>query len=251
MVGADAANWCASEEIAHRAHRAYEAHGVKHLMHADQTANAQPAPLTHLNDAALLSLLHQPDQRSAAFEVLFTRHYAAVWRVLYHMCASPDEAEDLLQETFLTLYQQPPHLNHEHALVGWLCRVALNRGYNSVRGQRRREQREAQRYADPTSYTATLPDPATVVLRHEEREQVRRALLRLPERQSRILLLRYGGLAYAEIAAALELAPSSVGTLLARAERAFLAQYRLLAEAGFEPSAEPAAHDPTPRRSLV
>lgn len=220
-------------------------------MHADPTANEQPASLTHLNDADLLALLHQPDQRSTAFEVLFTRHYAAVWRVLYHLCASPDEAEDLLQETFLTLYQHPPQLHHAHALVGWLCRVALNRGYNSMRGQRRRQQREAQSYADPTSSPATLPDPATVVLRREEREQVRRALLRLPERQSRMLLLRYSGLHYAEIAAALEIAPSSVGTLLTRAERAFLAQYRPLAEAGLEPSAEPAAKDTTPRRSLI
>jgi RNA polymerase sigma-70 factor, ECF subfamily len=51
---------------------------------------------------------------------------------------------------------------------------------------------------------------------------VRAAIAELPERQGRLLLLRYAGLSYVEIASALEVAPGSVGTLLARAERAFL-----------------------------
>jgi RNA polymerase sigma-70 factor, ECF subfamily len=50
-------------------------------------------------------------------------------------------------------------------------------------------------------------------------------LLRLPERQRECLALRAEGLSYAEIAAALGVAPGSVGTLLARAERAFKEAY--------------------------
>jgi RNA polymerase sigma-70 factor (ECF subfamily) len=68
-------------------------------------------------------------------------------------------------------------------------------------------------------------DPQDEYLRREERERVRSALARLPERTAKLLLLRYAGLAYAEIAAALQVAPASVGTLLARAERAFEAAY--------------------------
>ena len=54
---------------------------------------------------------------------------------------------------------------------------------------------------------------------------VRRALAMLSERQVQVLLLRQAGLTYAEIAVTLEVAPSSVGTLLARAERAFRDAY--------------------------
>jgi RNA polymerase sigma-70 factor (ECF subfamily) len=54
---------------------------------------------------------------------------------------------------------------------------------------------------------------------------VRRVLLQLPERQRECLALRAEGLSYAEIAGVLGLAPSSVGTLLARAERAFKDTY--------------------------
>src|SRR5689334_19996814 len=87
------------------------------------------------SDAALLERLRSGD--SIAFEELFLRHYDQVYRVLYHLVGSREEAEDLAQETFLTLYHQPPSLPGGVALVAWLCRVALNRGYNALRGQRR------------------------------------------------------------------------------------------------------------------
>jgi RNA polymerase sigma-70 factor, ECF subfamily len=104
--------------------------------------------------------------------------------------------------------------------LAWLCRVALNRGYNALRGERR-ERARFGRMAEPDPQA----DPHAELLRAEDRVRVRAALARLPERQSKLLLLRYSGLSYAEIAAIVDVAPGSVGTLLARAERAFLAEY--------------------------
>ena len=99
-------------------------------------------------------------------------------------------------------------------------RVALNRGYNALRGQRRAQQR-ITRLAEPPVQI----DPQAELARAEDRTLVRAVIAKLPERQGQLLLLRYAGLSYAEIAGALELAPASVGTLLARAERAFEAAY--------------------------
>jgi RNA polymerase sigma-70 factor (ECF subfamily) len=92
-----------------------------------------------------------------------------------------------------------------------------------LRGARRAKQR-IERLAEPP---AQEPDPHGEALRAEERAAVRAALAELPERQGKPLLLRYAGLSYAEIAGALDIAPASIGTLLARAERAFLAIYAL------------------------
>jgi RNA polymerase sigma-70 factor (ECF subfamily) len=50
------------------------------------------------------------------------------------------------------------------------------------------------------------------------------------ERQSQLLILRYSGFSYKEIASALNLAPASIGPLLVRAEREFEKQYRALAQ---------------------
>ena len=173
------------------------------------------------SDVVLLEQLRHGDTH--AFEHLFLRHYTLIYRVLYHLCGYREEAEDLAQETFLTLFHHPP-AGGDAQLLGWLCRVALNRGYNSLRSQRRAAQRTMQLGNLTTEIDPS--DPSGELLRAEERADVRTTLAAMPERQSRLLLLRYAGLSYAEIAAALEIAPGSVGTLLARAERAFLEVYR-------------------------
>jgi RNA polymerase sigma-70 factor (ECF subfamily) len=66
----------------------------------------------------------------------------------------------------------------------------------------------------------------------QERQRVRSALAQMKPRSARLLLLRHTGLSYAEIAAALEIAPGSVGTLLARAEAEFEREYRRQEEGG-------------------
>src|SRR5262245_29106618 len=171
-------------------------------------------------DAALLERLLSGD--STAFEELFLRHYTVVYRVLYGVVGNTQEAEDLAQETLMALYRQPPRLDGSGSLGGWLYRVAVNRAYNALRSkqrlQRRLERVEPQQQSDPQDE----------YIRREERERVRAALAQLPERAAKLLLLRYAGLAYAEIAAALLVAPGSVGTLLVRAERAFIQTYELM-----------------------
>jgi RNA polymerase sigma-70 factor, ECF subfamily len=169
------------------------------------------------SDAALLERLRSGD--STAFEELFLRHYAAVYRVLYGVVGNAQEAEDLAQETFTALYRQPPRLDGSGALGGWLYRVAVNRAYNALRSNQRLQRRLG--WVEPEQQS----DPQDEYLRREERERVRATLAQLPERTAKLLLLRYAGLAYAEIAAALQVAPGSVGTLLVRAERAFEATY--------------------------
>jgi RNA polymerase sigma-70 factor (ECF subfamily) len=158
---------------------------------------------------------------SAAFETLFLRYYPQVFRVLFNLVGTREEAEDLAQETFLALLHQPPAGGRDVSLLAWLCRVALNRGYNALRGRRRAEARFERLAAEPPAQI----DPREEALRSEERARVRAAIAELPERQGRLLLLRYAGLSYGEIASTIDVAPGSVGTLLARAERAFVAAY--------------------------
>jgi RNA polymerase sigma-70 factor (ECF subfamily) len=65
-----------------------------------------------------------------------------------------------------------------------------------------------------------VPDVADTVVAGEDRQRVRDALGRLPRRQAVALVLRHAGLSYAEVAAALDLSPTSVGTTVRRAESA-------------------------------
>jgi RNA polymerase sigma-70 factor (ECF subfamily) len=167
------------------------------------------------------------DSVSTAFESAFKEHWARVYRLLYRLVGDPAEAEDLALETFVRLYQRYPPRDDEFNLGGWLHRVATNLGLQSIRNWKRRERYEmtAGKYA-----LEEVPEtqPAQILAQAEERRLVRLALSRMNERQSRLLIMRHAGSSYKEIAEALELAPTSIGPLLVRAEREFAKQYRAL-----------------------
>jgi RNA polymerase sigma-70 factor, ECF subfamily len=171
----------------------------------------------------------QDESRSFEFERLFLEHWASVYCILHRLVGDPAEAEDLALETFLRLYRQTEKQTVDINAGGWLYRVATRLGLHSIRSWKRREHHEltAGRYA---LEEAEQVSPAEILVQEEERGQVRLALSRMNERQSQILILRHSGLAYKEIAEALNLAPASIGPLLVRAEREFEKQYRALAQ---------------------
>jgi RNA polymerase sigma-70 factor (ECF subfamily) len=163
---------------------------------------------------------------SGDFDALFLAHYQAVFRLAYRIAGTREEAEDLTQETFARLHRTPRLWTSgadPASVKGWVYRVVTNLAYNSARGEGRRRRREDAAYGEPLGPAA---DPASLIEQAERREAVRAALLGLPERQAQLLLLRHAGLSYKELAAALGVAPGSVGTLLARAEAAFERAYR-------------------------
>jgi len=158
-----------------------------------------------------------------AFEAAFQQYWGKVCVVLYRLLGDWAEAEDLALETFVQLYRRPPA--EDSSLGGWLYRVATRLGLNALRSQRRR-----QKYEEEACYEIQADgmawDPAAVFEKAQERARVRRALAQIKPRSAQLLVLRHSGLSYAEIAAALEISPGSVGTLLARAEKEFEQQYR-------------------------
>ena len=170
------------------------------------------------------------EQSPAEFEALFMEHWGRVYRLLRRLVGDPAEAEDLALEAFLRLYRGWPHKYPNGLNIGgWLYRVATNLGLQSIRSWKRRERYEltAGRYVlEETAHES----PAEILAQAEERQRVRLALARMTERQSQLLILRHSGLAYKEIAQALELSPASIGPLLVRAEREFEKQYRALAQ---------------------
>jgi len=159
---------------------------------------------------------------SPAFEDLFRSEYARVVGIAHRVLADQAEAEDVAQEVFVSFYRSHP----ANASYGpaWLHAAAAHAALNALRGRDRRSRREAAQTV--TLDAAAVDDPAEVVAASETRDEVRAVLARLPERSATLLALRYAGLSYAEIAVALDVRASSVGTLLRRAEDAFRREMR-------------------------
>ena len=185
------------------------------------------SPVTVTNDLNEESarLTAQAAEEMAQFEAAFQEHWPRVYGVVFRLVGDRAEAEDLALETFWRLFQRPPRMGEN--LAGWLYRVATNLGFNALRARKRRTRYEEEAgqlaLSDPAN-----PDPAGEVEKAEERRQVRTALAQMKPKAARLLVLRYSGLSYAELASALGLAPSSIGTLLARAEQEFLTHYQKL-----------------------
>jgi RNA polymerase sigma-70 factor (ECF subfamily) len=154
----------------------------------------------------------------SAFEALFGEHYPRVYAVLFRLVGDRAEAEDLALETFWRLWQNAPR--HADNLAGWLYRVATHLGYNALRSAKRRAAYENAAGHDALEQNLP-PDPAHAAERADERERVRAVLQRMSPRDAQLLVLRHSGLAYKELAAALGVAPNSIGTLLTRAEKEF------------------------------
>jgi RNA polymerase sigma-70 factor (ECF subfamily) len=166
---------------------------------------------------------------SPDFEAAFNEHWGRIFRVLLRLVGDPAEAEDLALETFVRLHKQFPLVTADFNLAGWLYRVATNLGLQSIRSHKRREGYELAAGRGALDGPAA-DSPAELAEREESHRLARLALIRLHGRQAELLTLRYSGLSYKEIAAALGLSPASIGPLLFRAERDFEKGYRELAK---------------------
>ena len=138
-------------------------------------------------------------------------------RYCTYRCGDPDTAEDVVQEAMVRLWRRdagdPPA-----DPASWLFTTARHLildGDKVARNHRRLLAANPVRESEPERADRALE-------REEERERVRSALSRMPERSREILMLRYSGFSYREIAHETGVAPGSVGTLLARAERRLL-----------------------------
>jgi RNA polymerase sigma-70 factor (ECF subfamily) len=151
-----------------------------------------------------------------AFEDLFRREYPRVVAIAHRVVADADEAEDVAQDVFVSFYRKHPA--EAHYAAPWLYAAAAHTALNVLRSRTRRGKRDA---VEALRRDEAAPDPAQAAETAETRSEVRAALARLPDRSGALLALRYSGLTYEEIAAALGLRKSSIGTLLSRAEEAF------------------------------
>jgi RNA polymerase sigma-70 factor (ECF subfamily) len=164
-----------------------------------------------------------------SFESIFHEYWNAVHRLLTRMVIDPAEAEDLALETFYRLYKYRPSHSETLNVRGWLYKVAGNLALQSIRSFKRREQYEI--HAGKDALIEAIEDqPQKIFADKEDHYYVRMALGQMNSRQAELLIMRHSGMAYKEIADALNLSPASIGPLLLRAEREFEQCYRMLVQ---------------------
>jgi RNA polymerase sigma-70 factor (ECF subfamily) len=157
----------------------------------------------------------------AALERAMRQHGDFVARVAAKLVDSPEDAEDVVQETFLRLWDRPPGRFMIAALSTYLYRVARNAASESRRRRSRLQRRETLVERDSLEMS---PDPSSSLRGEtEERERLLHALearvRALPERQREVVLLRvYEGKSVEETAALMGCRAGTVKAALSKAK---------------------------------
>ncbi len=144
------------------------------------------------------------------------RQFEAHRAGLVRLCASmvgADDADDVVQDTYMVARQRLGQLQDPAALGGWLKRIAVNRCYDRHRRHRRLRER--------------LPLLHRPSVANERNLSLLELIERLPSRQRTVLVLHYAhGYSLNEIAELLSLSYVNVRTIIARTRRDLLAAWK-------------------------
>jgi RNA polymerase sigma factor (sigma-70 family) len=150
-----------------------------------------------------------------AFSALVARHQPLALRIAYTLVG--DEAPDVVQDAMVKAYRNLDRFRAGGPFRAWLLRIVTNESSNRRRSAGRRAQLALRVRAEISSGDTTL-SPEEVAVAHERREVLAAAVARLPDMDRRVIALRwFAELSEAEMAIALDCAPGTVKSRLARA----------------------------------
>jgi RNA polymerase sigma-70 factor (ECF subfamily) len=179
-----------------------------------------------LDDQALMEQIARGDRR--ALEILYERHVAFVHRVACRFVGNEEDARDITQSVFVTIMQSADRYKPEARLTTWIYRVVANRCLNH-RAKASRQRRVQLTDRDLEALPAVDEQrPDRIADSAEQVARLRAAIRALPERQRVALILsRFEGQRYAEIAKILGCSTKSVESLLVRARKALARSFSI------------------------
>jgi RNA polymerase sigma-70 factor (ECF subfamily) len=177
-------------------------------------------------DVQLMLDVKAGDEQS--FALLLHRYRTPLVNFLYRMVRNREQAEDLAQEVFIRVYRARADYVPSAKFTTWLFRIATNLALNSVRDTRHQRMEislDAPVTVDaedgderPLDVAEKNPNIEEHLVQEAQRDMIRRAIEKLPEKQrAAVLLHKYQELDYGEISKILECSESALKSLLFRA----------------------------------
>ena len=178
----------------------------------------EPSQEGAASDRDLMVRLAEGDREALA--PLMERHYPRLYRLALSYVRNPDDALEVVQETFVKAFQKADRWDGSTEAGPWLSRVAVNQSIDRWRRNRRRQATftPLAEGDHDESLAAGGPDPDRRVLRREMRDRLAAALEGLPDRQRAVVVLRhYQEMSLDEIAQTLGMRLGTVKSTLHRA----------------------------------
>lgn len=198
-----------------------------------------------LLDPDVRLMLQVRDGNAAAFEELVLRYQNRLVSILQHLVPGREQAEDLAQEVFLRIYRARKSYQPDAKFSTWLFTIANHVASNANRSLARRREVSLSSQAkddergmslDQMALAASGTMPTRRLDKAERAEMVRDAVSSLNERQRMALLLsKFEGLSYAEIAHTMGLSVQATKSLLSRARENLRSLLEPYMEEGLRP----------------
>lgn len=190
------------------------------LAHEDRSRNREGD-----DDAALIAACQAGSKE--AFDRLITKYQRRVYTFAYRLTGNAEDAADVAADTFVRLYTSLGSFRGHSSFVTWLYRVVTNLYLDSRKKKRVRQTQsldemvELEESSVQRQYDDERPSPQEIAEGNERTAALQQAIASLPEYQ-RVMVVMYhvDGMAYEEIAEALQL---PIGTVKSRLNRARLA----------------------------
>ena len=174
-------------------------------------------------------LIHSALQgESSSFGILVSRYQARLFSCVLGVIGDSDEAEDVVQESFIQAYIKLDTFQHNSQFFTWLYRIAFNNALSRRRRHRTSLSLDAARENSGSEPSSESEAPDLNLVRTENIQQLRDAMLALSDDHRIILTLReMQELSYEDIAVALDLSIGTVRSRLSRARNALKTQLEL------------------------
>ena len=155
---------------------------------------------SNAEDAALIRRMVDADE--TALGALYDRWVRSLYSLVLHLLKDPDEAEDVVEETFWQAWRKADSYEPSKGAVStWLLTIGRRKALDRLRSRKRNREDSIDGMSGFADLPSGLPDPEAQAEGSELRENVRAALRELPNEQREVLELGYfSGLSQAEIA---------------------------------------------------
>ena len=165
-----------------------------------------------LTDAVCVTRARTGD--TDAYRLLVERHSRSLFRLAFRMTGNEQDAEDVVQESFLRAYRQLGKFDERASFGTWLYRIAANCSLDLVRSKKRRSEHIAHTDPDMEDPVVSLPSndptPERIALSGEVRERVTEAMNDLSATERTAFVLRhFEGMCIEEVSRVLECQPGA------------------------------------------
>ena len=149
-----------------------------------------------------------------AFRVLVERHSRPMFRLAYRMTGNTQDAEDVVQESFLRAYRQLARFDNRSSFGTWLYRIAVNYALDLVRARKRRREQAPpleEHQPDPVlALPASDPGPDRMAMSGQISARVAAAMNSLSETERTAFVLRhFEGMCIEDVSRVLECQPGA------------------------------------------